>query len=166
MCEILCHCVKHCFPVWSIVPLRQIICPYVKYVSLCQILCHCVKYCSCVKHCATVSNIMSLYIILCTRVKYCATLPNIVYLCKILCHCVKYHVPVSNVVPLCQTCFLTFLFFSATRCSKKRVGCWCWGTCKQQNVNSWKFYLSIKLYYKHCQRHYGVDCFNLSAYSA
>ena len=53
-----------------------------------------------------------------------------------------------NIEPLCQIWVQTFLFVSAMRCSKKRVGCWCWGTCKQQNVNSWKFYLSRKIFYE------------------
>ena len=48
---------------------------------------------------------------------------NIVPLCQIFCPYMKYCVPVSNIVPLYQTWFLTFLFFSATRCSKKRAGC-------------------------------------------
>ena len=113
MCEILCHCVKHCFPVWSIVPLCKILGPSVKYVSLCQILCHCVKYCSSVKHlplcqifcpymkyCVPVSNILPLCLILCICVKYCAIVSNIMSLCQMLCHCVK-HVssPSSSSLP-------------------------------------------------------------------
>ena len=84
-----------------------------KYVSLCKILCHYVKYCSCVKHCATVSNILYLYEILCTCVKFYATLPNIVNLCEILCHCVNYCVPVLNIMPLCQI-FCPCVKYSAT----------------------------------------------------
>ena len=76
---------------------------------------------SCVKYCATVSNIVSLCEVLCycvkycvplwnmcPCVKYCATLSNIapvwniVPLCQIFCTYMKYCVPVSNIMPLCQ----------------------------------------------------------------
>ena len=123
LCQTLFPSVKYCATVSNIVSLCE-------YVSLCKILCHCVKYFVPMKYCVPVSNIMPLCQILCIYVKYCATVSNVVPLCQLLCPCVKYYATVSNILPLCQiqchrvkTCFLTFLFFSATRCSKKRAGC-------------------------------------------